>query len=132
MVLAGCGSSAGSSDGAATTVDRTTTTVDRTTAPPTTTTTTAARTTVTGLPSCEALLEEYADRFNMDDLSGAEDFFREYAPYLPPKVRDAVLRIADAYEAADGDPANLDFSDQGLNAEAQIFSDWTNEGCPPG
>lgn len=84
------------------------------------------------LPSCQDLLTEYANRFTMDDLTDAAAFFREYAPLMPDDVGAASIRIAEAYEAAKGDPANLDFSDVDLTADAQVFSDWTNEGCPAG
>jgi len=136
--LAACGSS---DDGASpTTTARATTST--TAAPATTTrqatvTTTGAGSTTTSptatkLPSCQDLLLEYNTVFVPDDLSGAVVFFRKYAPYMPADVRDAVLRIADTYDEADGKLDNLDFSDVDLTADAQTFSDWTNDGCPPG
>lgn len=135
--LAGCGSSGGS-DAAPTTSRPTTTTAPTTTAASTTSTssddvtTTTSAGTADGLPPCQELLQEYTDRFTMDDLSDAAAFFREYAPYMPDDVAAASTRIAEAYEAAEGDPANLDFGDVDLTADAQTFSDWTNDGCPPG
>ncbi|WP_421118454.1 hypothetical protein ACE2AJ_13815 [Aquihabitans daechungensis] len=94
--------------------------------------TTTTSPTATELPPCQDLLVEYSTVFVPDDLSGAVVFFRKYAPYMPADVRAAVLRIADAYDEADDDLDNLDFSDVDLTADAQTFSDWTNDGCPPG
>ena len=143
VLLAVSACSSGGSDAADTTSAKATTTApDRTTTTKGTATTDPGDTSDTKdttkvstpdeLPSCQDLLTEYANRFTMDDLTDAAAFFREYAPLMPKDVGDASIRIAEAYEAADGDPANLDFSDVDLTADAQVFSDWTNEGCPAG
>jgi hypothetical protein len=143
--LAGCGSSSGSDATPSTTRATSTSSPATTSTEATTSTTAGSSTTAAGgsttttysgtadrLPPCEQLLQEYTDRFTMDDLTDAAAFFREYAPYMPDDVAAASRRIADAYEAADGDPANLNFSDVDLTADAQTFSDWTNDGCPAG
>ena len=125
-LLSGC-SSSGSDSGAPTTTPPSTTIISSTIADVPSTTEAG---TSKGAIDCQALLQEYADRFTMDDLSDASAFFREYATSMPTEVGDAVVRIADAYDEAEGDPANLDFGDVDLTADAQTFSDWTNDGCP--
>jgi hypothetical protein len=113
---------------------------DATTSEPTPTTEEPADDTTTtgpsepgdGLPPCQELLQQYADAFTPDDLQPVIDRFREWAPDMPEEVGVAVERLADAYEAADGSLGNLDLSDVDLSADAQTFSDWTNNGCPPG
>jgi len=50
---------------------------------------------------------------------------------MPKDVGEATGRLADAYEEA-GSLGNIDMADVDLTADAQIFSDWTNEGCPAG
>ena len=140
--LAACGSS---SDGATSTTRATATSTSTTAAATSTTsepadsteTTEAAGSTTTSptateLPSCQELLTEYAAVFTPDDLSGAVTFFRKYAPFMPAEVKAAVLRVADAYDEAGDQLENLNFSDVDLSADAQTFSDWTNDGCPPG
>jgi hypothetical protein len=138
LVLGGCGSSGEGGAPATTTRPSTTTTI----APATTTaggpTTTAGggstttSPTATELPSCKDLLTEYSAVFTPDDLSGAVTFFRKYAPFMPADVKAAVLRIADTYDDAGDQLDGLDFSDVDLTADAQTFSDWTNDGCPTG
>ena len=139
--VAACGSSGSDADaGRATTTgaEATTTVVTTTAAPPTAepggdaTTSSTYAGTADGLPACDDLNREYTDRFTMDDLADAAAFFREYAPFMPEDVGAASLRIAEAYEAAGGDPANLDFGSVDLTADAQTFSDWINDGCPAG
>ncbi len=141
--VAACGSS---DDGASpTTTTRAAASTTAATATATTTTTTAAGPTTTAgtgstttaatateLPACQDLLLEYSTVFVPDDLSGAVVYFRKYAPFMPSDVRAAVLRIADAYDAADDKLDNLDFADVDLATDAQTFSDWTNDGCPAG
>ena len=141
--LVACGSS---SDGAASTTTRPAAASTSTTEAPSTTTTAETETTettaaggstttsptATELPSCQELLTEYAAVFTPDDLSGAVTFFRKYAPFMPAEVKAAVLRVADAYDEAGDQLENLNFSDVDLSADAQTFSDWTNDGCPPG
>ena len=51
---------------------------------------------------------------------------------MPAEVSAASLRIAAAYEAADGDMTKIDFDDVDLTADAEAFSDWTSAGCPAG
>lgn len=141
--LVACGSS---SDGAAsTTTTRPAAASTSTTEAPATTTEAGETTETTGaagstttsptateLPTCQELLTEYAAVFTPDDLSGAVTFFRKYAPFMPAEVKAAVLRVADAYDEAGDQLENLNFSDVDLSADAQTFSDWTNDGCPPG
>jgi hypothetical protein len=115
----------------------TTSSVGTTTSSVGTTTTAASGSTTTSptatkLPSCQDLLVEYSEVFVPDDLSGAVVFFRKYAPFMPADVKAAVLRIATAYDGADNKLDNLNFADVDLTADAQTFSDWTNDGCPPG
>lgn len=113
-----------------TTIDEATTTTDAGDETGDETTTTAGSS--SGLPSCQDLLVEYAEVFTPDDLQPVIDRFRAWAPDMPAEVGAAVERLADAYEEADGVLGNLDFADVDLTADAQTFSDWTNEGCPPG
>jgi hypothetical protein len=134
-----CSSSDDGGSAASTTRATTSTTAASTTttsAAGTTTTAAGASTTTsptaTKLPSCQDLLVEYSEVFVPDDLSGAVVFFRKYAPFMPADVKAAVLRIATAYDGADDKLDNLDFADVDLTADAQTFSDWTNDGCPPG
>ncbi|MFN8017195.1 MAG: hypothetical protein U0P45_03635 [Acidimicrobiales bacterium] len=138
LVLVGTGCSSGGSE-AATTTERATTTRASTTAPATSeaTTTTGADPTTTaadgdggGLPPCEQLLEQYANTFDLDDLRPTSALFRTWAPDMPPKVGAAVLRIADAWDAVGGDSTKLDMADQAMTNDAEVFSDWTNAGCP--
>ena len=130
-----CGSS---SDGAGSATTAGPTTTSTTTAEASTTaaveaavTTTTEASTVEGLPSCQDVLQQYADAFTPDDLAPVVAKFRAWAPLMPDDVAAAVTRIADAYEAA-GSLGKLDLADQDLTADAQTFTDWTNEGCPPG
>jgi len=95
------------------------------------TTTTAAQT-PTALPACQDLLQEYTDVFTPDDLLPAAAFFRKYAPLMPSEVSAASLRVAAAYEAADGDMTKIDFDDVDLTEDAESFSTWTSAGCPAG
>ena len=133
-----CSSSDDGGSPASTTRATTSTTAPSTTTSSVGTTTTAASgstttsPTATKLPSCQDLLVEYSEVFVPDDLSGAVVFFRKYAPFMPADVKAAVLRIATAYDGADDKLDNLDFADVDLTADAQTFSDWTNDGCPPG
>lgn len=125
------GSEAGSTTTKATAPRSTSTTAGATTtAKPTTTA--GATTTVAsgGLPPCDVLLQEYTDAFDLDDLRPAAALFRQWAPEMPADVGAAVLRIADAWDAVDGDGAQLDMADQAMTADAQAFSDWTAAGCP--
>jgi acyl transferase domain-containing protein len=143
LVLGACSSS--SDDDAATTTDpttaeptaepgseATTTEADEatTTEPEATTSTTAASEPTEGLPSCQELLQQYTDAFTPDDLAPVVERFRAWAPDMPAEVGAAVTRLADAYDEA-GDLGNLNMADVDLTADAQTFSDWTNEGCPP-
>jgi len=133
-----CSSSDDGGSPASTTRATTSTTAPSTTTSSVGTTTTAASgstttsPTATKLPSCQDLLVEYSEVFVPDDLSGAVVFFRKYAPFMPADVKAAVLRIATAYDGADDKLDNLNFADVDLTADAQTFSDWTNDGCPPG
>jgi hypothetical protein len=133
-----CSSSDDGGSPASTTRATTSTTAPSTTTSSVGTTTTAASgstttsPTATKLPSCQDLLVEYSEVFVPDDLSGAVVFFRKYAPFMPADVKAAVLRIATAYDGADNKLDNLNFADVDLTADAQTFSDWTNDGCPPG
>lgn len=135
--------SSSSSSDSAPAVERTTTTAaGPTTTEPTSTTgdlsdttTTGAPTTteaeaITALPPCQELLQQYADAFVPDDLLPVAQLFRQWAPFMPVEVGAASQRLAQAYEAAQGDLANLDMADQDLSDDAQVFSDWTNAGCP--
>ena len=131
LPLAACSSGGSDASPSTTTAKRTTTTAS------TATTTTGGGSstkvsTPAKLPSCQDLLTEYANRFTMDDLTDAALFFREYAPLMPQDVGAASIRIADAYDKAKGDPANLNFADVDLTADAKTFSDWTSKGCPTG
>lgn len=134
--IAGCGSSG--SD-AATTTEATTTTTAATTTTEATTTTAADGSTTTTLPAdaesgdvdCQALLQEYAEVFDPDDLSSTVEFFRTYEASMPDDVAAATERLAAAYEKA-GDLGHLDMGSVDLTADAQTFSDWTNDGCPAG
>ena len=131
---AACGSSGGSDAAptttAATTTEATTTEATTTTADEPTSTTSASDPT-TGEVDCQALLQEYADVFDPDDLAATVDFFRQYEPAMPDDVAAATERLAVAYEDA-GDLGHMDLGDVDLTADAQTFSDWTNDGCPPG
>ena len=128
--------SSGGSEATATTKATTakTSTTAATTEAPTTTTTGAPSTTsvpsTDGLPPCQELLQQYADAFNLDDLGPAADLFRTWAPNMPDQVGAAVERLADAWDAVDGDGSRLDMADQDLTADAQVFTDWTAAGCP--
>ena len=134
-----CGSSSGSDAASPTTAapaaDETTTTA----APPDDTSTTSAPddapgTTVAaleGLPSCQEILQQYADTFTMDDLAPTAALFRQWAPFMPDDVAAASISLAEAYEAA-GDGSGLNMADVDLSADATTFSDWTNDGCPAG
>ncbi|HWJ64212.1 MAG TPA: hypothetical protein VNS19_19735 [Acidimicrobiales bacterium] len=136
---AGCGSSG--SDATPTTDGATTTTTaagNATTTTGSTTTSTSDRTTTTqpydaasGDLDCQALLQEYADAFDPDQLADAVAFFRKYEPAMPDDVAAATERLAVAYEEA-GDLGHIDLADVDLTADAQTFSDWTNDGCPAG
>lgn len=136
LALAGCGTSGGADGDAgttATTAGASTTTAVPTTEPdPTTTTTTTTVEPAGGLLDCQELLSEYAEAFDPDDMSEVIERFRAWAPDMPAEVGAATERLADAYEAADGDLANVDMMDVDLSADAKTFSDWTNEGCPAG
>lgn len=141
--IAGCGSSGGS-DAASTTRDTTATSADATTTTTSaeTTSTTAAATVSTtagstattaadGSVDCQALLVEYAAVFDPQDLTATVAFFRQYEPSMPDDVAEATERLAAAYEKA-GDLGHMDMSSVDLTADAQTFSDWTNDGCPAG
>lgn len=144
LALAGCGASGGSDDEAgagsetatteASATSEATPTTEATTTSEATTTEVETTTTVVGgeLPPCQELLEQYAAAFDPDDLSEVIALFRSWAPSMPADVGAATTRLADAYEAADGDLGGIDMTDVDLTADAEIFSDWTNEGCPPG
>ncbi len=136
--LAGCGS--GGSDAAPTTkaeASSTTTSATTTTEATETTTSTDDGSTTTaavepgGAVDCQALLLEYAEVFDPDDLSGAVTFFRKYEASMPDDVAAATERLAVAYDKA-GDLGHMDMADVDLTADAQTFSDWTNDGCPAG
>ncbi|MCU1372587.1 MAG: hypothetical protein JWO77_3781 [Ilumatobacteraceae bacterium] len=144
---AACGSSGGSDAQPTTTrAGRTTTSTEATTtsteAASSTTTSGAGTTTTDGsAPStttaaggpvdCQALLQEYTDVFDPDDLAEVVEFFRRYEPSMPDDVAEATERLAAAYDDA-GDLGHLDLSSVDLTADAQTFSDWTNDGCPAG
>jgi len=138
LLLSACGASGGSdetTDATATTSAETTTAKGQTTteAPAAETTSTTegdAMTPVDGLPPCQELLEQYASAFTPDDLSPVIELFRTWAPYMPDDVATATNNLADAYEDADAKLANIDMNDVDLTADAQVFSDWTNDGCP--
>ncbi|MGN6696017.1 MAG: hypothetical protein ACTHN0_17700 [Aquihabitans sp.] len=85
----------------------------------------------TGKVDCTALLQEYTVVFDPDDLSTTVAFFRRYEPSMPDDVAAASERIAVAYEKA-GDLGHMDMGSVDLTADAQTFSDWTNDGCPAG
>lgn len=139
-VLSACGSSGGSDagpspTGATSTAAETSTTgatsstiADETTTTGTDTTTTEASGSEAAV-DCQALLEEYAEVFDPDDLASTVAFFRQYEPDMPDDVAAATERLAVAYEEA-GDLGNLALGDVDLTADAQTFSDWTNDGCP--
>ena len=134
-VLAGC--SSGGSDASpttATTAKPTAGEAPESTTEATTGSTKDATTTsaapLTALPPCQELLQQYADAFTLDDLDPATALFRQWAPLMPPDVGAAVTRLADAWDAVDGDATKLDFADRDLTADAQVFSDWTAAGCP--
>lgn len=134
--LAGCGSSGGSDAAPTTKATTTTTTAAATTSEATTTTaddgsTTTPVTEPGGAVDCQALLQEYAEVFDPDDLSGAVAFFRKYEASMPDDVAAASERVAAAYEEA-GDLGHMDMGNVDLTADAQTFSDWTNDGCPAG
>jgi hypothetical protein len=134
-VLAACGSSGGdaspSTTAATTTSPTTSTTADGTTTTAGTDATTTEASGAGATVDCQALLEEYAEVFDPDDLSGTVAFFRQYEPDMPDDVAAATERLAVAYEEA-GDLGNLALGDVDLTADAQTFSDWTNDGCPAG
>ena len=133
LALAGCGSSGGS-DAAPTTTAKATTTVATTTEATTASTeprSTTVATTPDGSVDCQALLQQYTDVFDPDDLSGAVTFFRTYEASMPDDVAAASERLAVAYEKA-GDLGHMDLADVDLTADSQTFSDWTNDGCPAG
>lgn len=132
--LAGC--SSGGSDAAPSTTRATTDATSTSTEATTSTTDDATTTTNTadtpGTPTsvdCQALLQEYSEVFDPDDLTETVAFFRSYEPDMPPEVAAATERLAVAYEDA-GDLGNLNMGDVDLTADAQTFSDWTNDGCP--
>ena len=137
--LVACGSSSGSDEAAPTTADAPAADGTTTTAAPSdttdaTTTTDAPSTTVAaidGLPSCQEILQQYADTFTMDDLAPTAALFRQWAPFMPDDVAEASISLAEAYEAA-GDGSGLNMGDVDLSADATVFSDWTNDGCPAG
>lgn len=128
--LAACGSSGSEAGDVATTAAAAPTTTDgtATTAAPTPTTAAAE---LDGLPSCQEILQQYADTFTMDDLAPTAALFRQWAPFMPDDVAEASISLAEAYEAA-GDGSGLDMASVDLSADATTFSDWTNEGCPAG
>ena len=135
LPLAACSSGGSDASSSTTAAKRSTTTAPAATTTKPGTTTGGSSTDVSTpakLPSCQDLLTEYANRFTMDDLTDAARFFREYAPLMPKDVGAASIRIADAYDKAKGDPANLNFADVDLTADAKTFSDWTSKGCPTG
>jgi hypothetical protein len=147
VALAGCGASGGSDDEAGAGGDTTSTEAPATTDAPATTeatttseatttevdpTTTTSEATDGELPPCQELLQQYAAAFDPDDMSEVIALFRSWAPNMPADVGAATTRLADAYEAVDGDLGGIDMTDVDLTADAETFSDWTNEGCPPG
>ncbi len=134
--LAACGSSGSDASPPPTAPASTTTTAGPTTSTseagaPTTTAGDTSTTAPASPPDCQALLREYAERFDPDDLTDTVAFFREHAPSMPDDVAAAVERVAAAYEKA-GDLGHLDLGSIDLTADAQTFSDWTNDGCPAG
>jgi hypothetical protein len=130
-------SSSGSDAAPTTTAPKATTTTEAkaittTTADGETTTTTGpAVDPATGTVDCDALLQEYTEVFDPDDLSTTVAFFRKYEPSMPDDVAAASERLAKAYEKA-GDLGHMDMGSVDLTADAQTFSDWTNDGCPAG
>lgn len=121
-----CTSSDG--EGAATTTTSAATTSAAPTTEPATATTAAAD--GEGLPAdCDAVLQQYVDALNPDDLQGAADLFRRWAPDLPTAQAEAALRLADAYEEA-GSLDLVDVGDPSLGADAQTLSTWMDSGCP--
>lgn len=84
------------------------------------------------LPDCQELLSQYAEAFDPDDMGEVIALFRAWAPLSPDEVASAMNNLADAYEEVDGDMANIDLTDVDLTADAETFSDWTNDGCPAG
>jgi hypothetical protein len=145
LALAGCGTSGGSDDDAG--GDTTTTEAPASTEAPTTEApTTEAPTTevptsevdpttttsVSGAAlDCEEVLAQYAAAFDPEDLTEVIELFRSWVPSMPEDVGAATTRLADAYEDADANLANLNLADVDLSADAEAFSNWTNEGCPP-
>lgn len=138
---AACSSSGGSEASASTTAAKATTTTEAkaTTSTEATTTTAGGETTTTGQVidpatgeiDCQALLQEYTVVFDPDDLSDTVAFFRKYEPSMPADVAAASERLAAAYDEA-GDLGHMDLGSVDLTADAQTFSDWTNDGCPAG
>lgn len=84
------------------------------------------------LPDCQALLTQYAEAFDPDDMGEVIALFRAWAPLSPDEVASAMNNLADAYEEVDGDMGEIDLTDVDLTADAETFSDWTNDGCPAG
>lgn len=117
------------------TTEGSTTDTTTTTEPDGTTTTAEAGSATTvaggGALDCQALLQEYADVFDPDDLAEVVVFFRKYEPSMPDDVAAATERLAAAYDEA-GDLGHMDLGSVDLTADAQTFSDWTNDGCPAG
>jgi hypothetical protein len=148
LAFAGCGTSGGSDDDAAgeststeapASTEAPTTTEDPTTteAPTTEVPTSEVDPTTTTVASgaaldCEEVLAQYAAAFDPADMSEVIALFRSWVPSMPEDVGAATTRLADAYEDADANLANINMADVDLTADAQVFSDWTNEGCPPG
>lgn len=144
---AACGSSGGSDASASTTAAKASTTTSRdatttsteadaststsTAGGGSTTTSTPAVDPATGAIDCDALLLEYTEVFDPDDLTATVAFFRKYEPSMPDDVAAASERVAAAYEKA-GDLGHMDMGSVDLTADAQTFSDWTNDGCPAG
>lgn len=134
--LAAACSSAGSDTASSSTTRTTATTTPATTAVPGDTPSSSAVPTtteaapITALPPCQELLQQYTDAFLPDHLLPVAQLFRQWAPFMPTDVAAASLRIAQAYEDAQGDLANVDMASQDLTDDAQVFSDWTAAGCP--
>ncbi len=128
LLVAASACSSGGDEASTTTTAATTEATTSTSAPsPTTAATDGAD---GGLPKdCDAVLQQYVDTSNPDDLASTAALFRSWAPDLPPDVAEAALRLADAYEEA-GSLDAIDVGDPSLGADAQTLSTWMDAGCP--
>ncbi|MCB1029694.1 MAG: hypothetical protein KDA95_00065 [Acidimicrobiales bacterium] len=135
--LGSCSSSDNENSASSTTLAEASTTASpnagepTTSGPSTSEPTTTAQPQPDALPSCQEILQRYTEVFIPDNLKPLVDLWRTWIPHMPKDVGEATGRLADAYEEA-GSLGNIDMADVDLTADAQIFSDWTNEGCPAG